>query len=220
MYRNLFYIFRKDKSIMLSRTIGIFSLFSFIFFSLTVYLAPLFFNFINTSVQLWVSELRSDFLIVSLSILTDLTEPVPVFLFLVLILLPLYHVKQLQVGIEFIASIITSISIVQISKKIFAVERPLQSFLIEANGFAYPSGHSAVAWAIVISVLLWLHSPLGNRWVSKNFSSTLLIVSIVLALCVSFSRLFFNVHTVEDVIAGALLGSAVSAVVYYLFNRR
>jgi len=69
-----------------------------------------------------------------------------------------------------------------------------------------PSGHAAVAFSIATSVVL---SSVG--WV-------LTALAVVLAVMVSHSRLLLGIHSLREVLAGALLGSGVTLVLYLLFN--
>lgn len=67
-----------------------------------------------------------------------------------------------------------------------------------------PSGHAAVSFAIVIAVI---------------FSGSSLVIDIcafTLAVMVSHSRLLMKIHTLPEVLAGALLGSVVTLVLHLL----
>jgi len=67
-----------------------------------------------------------------------------------------------------------------------------------------PSGHSAVAFSIATSLVL---SPVGM---------VLSILAVALAIMVSHSRLLLGIHSLREVLAGGLLGTAVTFLLYLL----
>ncbi len=69
-----------------------------------------------------------------------------------------------------------------------------------------PSGHAAVAFSIATSIVL---STVG--WV-------LTVLAVALAVMVSHSRLLLGIHSLREVLAGALLGSGVTLVLFLLFD--
>lgn len=72
----------------------------------------------------------------------------------------------------------------------------------------FPSGHAAVSFAVATVLTLRSHDLLVAT------------LSVLLALMVSHSRLLLRIHTWTEVAAGALVGTASSAFVYWLFLRR
>lgn len=89
---------------------------------------------------------------------------------------------------------------VDILKPLFKRPRPfqeltyLQIYIPKPTGFSFPSGHALTAFAIV-GVLL-------NK-INNNFCK---IILILLASLISFSRLYFLVHYLSDILAGIILG--------------
>lgn len=69
-----------------------------------------------------------------------------------------------------------------------------------------PSGHSAVAFAIATSVSLNTQDPLVS------------ILSFILAVMVSHSRLLLRIHSLREVIYGAVTGSLITVAVNLLFR--
>jgi diacylglycerol kinase (ATP) len=68
-----------------------------------------------------------------------------------------------------------------------------------------PSGHAAVAFAIATSVAFSAAGPL------------ITLLAVAMAAMVSHSRLLLGIHTLREVLAGALLGAAVTLLLHYLF---
>jgi undecaprenyl-diphosphatase len=74
------------------------------------------------------------------------------------------------------------------------------------NGHAFPSAHTAVAFAIAVTI--WLH----DRAVGYVF--------ILLALLVGVGRIMANVHSPIDIIGGAVVGVIVALTVENLHPER
>jgi diacylglycerol kinase (ATP) len=69
-----------------------------------------------------------------------------------------------------------------------------------------PSGHSAVAFSIATSVSLNTQDPLTS------------LLSFILAAMVSHSRLLLRIHTMREVVFGALTGALLTVAVTLLFK--
>jgi diacylglycerol kinase (ATP) len=68
-----------------------------------------------------------------------------------------------------------------------------------------PSGHAAVAFSIATSVALAQVAPI------------LLLLTVGMAAMVSHSRLLMRIHTLREVLVGALLGVGVTLVIHAIF---
>jgi len=69
-----------------------------------------------------------------------------------------------------------------------------------------PSGHAAVAFAIATIVSLNTQDPITS------------LLTIILAVMVSHSRLLLNIHTVREVVIGAVTGTTITIAVLLLFK--
>ena len=69
-----------------------------------------------------------------------------------------------------------------------------------------PSGHAAVAFSIATAVSLNTRGPLIS------------LLSLVLALMVSHSRLLMKIHTMREIFIGACIGSGITLLVLQLFR--
>ncbi len=96
-------------------------------------------------------------------------------------------------------------------KNIFARTRPF----IEANfdiiinppaGYSFPSGHTSSSFAAATAISLQC-----KKWAIPVF---------LLAALISFSRMYLYVHYPSDVIAGAILGIAVSILTHKLMCKK
>ncbi|PLX91941.1 MAG: diacylglycerol kinase [Desulfuromonas sp.] len=65
-----------------------------------------------------------------------------------------------------------------------------------------PSGHAAVSWSIATSVLL------------SGVGSMIALLAVVLAAMVSHSRLLLKIHSLREVLAGSLLGTVITLLLW------
>jgi diacylglycerol kinase (ATP) len=107
------------------------------------------------------------------------------------------RIKQAPMLITVIALILTIISVIFI-----------KTFSKRGTPFSggMPSGHSAVAFAATTAVALW----------TNNISITLLM--LVVSLLVIQSRLEGKIHTVIELLAGAVIGFAVTLLLFQLYR--
>lgn len=100
--------------------------------------------------------------------------------------------------------------------KLYFAEESLNGFfpfrLIEQGGSSYdyasyPSGHSATAGALAVSV--WLLAP---NW--------LRIPVLVLSVMIAVSRVVLTSHWVADTLAGFLLGAVCAVLMHWRFTQR
>lgn len=80
----------------------------------------------------------------------------------------------------------------------------LQLLIPQPSGFSCPSGHTTSSFAAATSLLLY-----RKRWGA---------VALVLAVLIGFSRMYFTVHYLTDVLFGIVLGIACALVVYKLWK--
>lgn len=107
--------------------------------------------------------------------------------------------------IHALLAIFVTFTLSQILKQLFHTPRP---YLVDGlstmtltvpNGFSFPSDHSAIAFALAVTI--WLH----DRKVG--------IIFIILAFCVAWARVAANVHWPVDVVGGGMLGTLVALVI-------
>jgi len=83
--------------------------------------------------------------------------------------------------------------------------RPENPFNLHVHASSFPSGHTTTA---IIFALMIIHLFINKQNISKYIKIIININLITLALLVSFSRIFTQVHYFSDVITGIILAIA------------
>ncbi len=128
--------------------------------------------------------------------------------FIWIILGTFYYLKKKNWGkwFEFISTLASlSILVILILKPFFQRPRPLTGYNPSLSGdeFSFPSGHAASSWAMA-----WF---LARDWPAKRYWFYLL------ALLITYSRLYLGKHYPADLLAGTLLGIAWTVFLRYCF---
>jgi diacylglycerol kinase (ATP) len=110
-----------------------------------------------------------------------------------------FRVPSYAAGHIAVLAVIMIMLVVILIKAHFSTGYPLRG--------GFPSGHTASAFSLWISLL---HAT-GSPW--------LIGPGLFVALLVAFSRLRLKIHTFRDVFFGALLGSAITMVLFWVFYR-
>jgi len=113
------------------------------------------------------------------------------------------------IGVRITLAVALASSMTVAGKAILQLPRPpAEEWLVEASGYAFPSGHAT------LSAAFWTAAYLETR------NTRLLTVGILHTLAVSYSRLVLGVHYPRDVIGGILVGILATAVAYKLLYNR
>lgn len=90
-------------------------------------------------------------------------------------------------------------------KLVFARPRP-EYALVEAGGYAFPSGHASVGAAAAV-LLAWFAT---RHLRGRGFAEVALVLGALWAAAMAFSRMVLGVHALSDVVAGIGFGMAVA----------
>jgi diacylglycerol kinase (ATP) len=124
------------------------------------------------------------------------------YLILAKYVMPLYSEVLAMFGsvtdVGTIVSVLIVVIVVVIVKSATGTGTPLHGGI--------PSGHAAVAFSIATAVSLNTHAPLIS------------LLSFLLAIMVSHSRLLMKIHSLREVVFGATIGSAITLLVLQLFK--
>lgn len=95
-----------------------------------------------------------------------------------------------------------------ILKNIFQIDRPCVGLEFCETSFSFPSRHTTVAFGIVGLIAFYLKSR------------SLLYSLFVLAAAIGILRIIGNLHTIQDVVAGALIGLTIAYAIHKSLTRK
>ncbi|RLF06390.1 MAG: hypothetical protein DRK00_01755 [Thermoprotei archaeon] len=122
--------------------------------------------------------------------------------------LTLYVLVDAEVGAALAAVTIASGAVCSLLKEVFALPRPPpESWRIGVSGYAFPSGHATTSAAFWCTLSMIQRSP------------PLALFSALAIASASYSRLALGVHHPRDVVAGVLIGVAISAISHLIYSR-
>jgi membrane-associated phospholipid phosphatase len=78
----------------------------------------------------------------------------------------------------------------------------------KTNTYGMPSGHTQIALAFSVYLLL-------SEYYSKNLTYSKALFYILSAISVSYSRLYLNCHTIQQVIIGGMFGTILGIIGFY-----
>jgi undecaprenyl-diphosphatase len=96
-------------------------------------------------------------------------------------------------------------------KNIIARDRPcwidtsIPLLIPNPHDYSFPSGHTLASFEA--AVMIFLHN---KKWGA---------ISLMLALVIAFSRMYLFVHFPTDILGGMILGTVISLVVYYSYEK-
>ncbi|TMB65522.1 MAG: phosphatase PAP2 family protein [Chloroflexi bacterium] len=95
-------------------------------------------------------------------------------------------------------------------KLIVARPRPTLEHLSHLTTLSFPSEHTTQAAAVYLTIAIMLSKGLNRGW-----RELVIVVAVLIALAVAWSRVYLSVHYPTDVIAGLLLGWSWALLVFH-----
>ncbi len=158
----------------------------------------------------FLSKHRHKFITSSFKILTHLGSVVVLGVFSLIFLLANKNKKD---GFFALINLVLVAVVCTVVKYIVRRARPEGFMLIEEVGFSFPSAHAALS-AAFYGALAYLSL---KRLKNKPLKITLVAILLLLPIFIGFTRIYLGVHFPSDILAGLLLGGALtilSSVVY------
>jgi membrane-associated phospholipid phosphatase len=97
-----------------------------------------------------------------------------------------------------------------LTKLIVARPRPTLENLQHLTSLSFPSEHTTQAAAVYLTIAIMLSKGLNRGW-----RELVIVIAILIALAVAWSRVYLGVHYPTDVIAGLLLGWSWALLVFH-----
>jgi membrane-associated phospholipid phosphatase len=146
---------------------------------------------------------------------TDLASTGVVVLLTVLGVLVLAALRQWRGAIALALSVLATQVVVAIVKVLVTRPRPEADVaLADHSGYSFPSGHSASAVALYVTLALVAASLWHTRWRTAAY-----VAAGLVALAVGLSRVYLGAHYPTDVLAGWLTGGILVTVCWALSSR-
>ena len=101
-----------------------------------------------------------------------------------------------------------------ILKNTLKIPRPSGTWLTEAHGYGFPSGHSSISTAIGIVIIYFIIKRMKNKRVAYLLSGFIFIYLIL----VGISRVYVGVHYPTDVLGGWLIAGVWSFITITTYN--
>lgn len=109
-----------------------------------------------------------------------------------------FHIAKHSAGDVALAALILVLILVVITKAYFGKGSPLKGGL--------PSGHAALAFSVWVTV----------TYLTNDITVT--VLCFLLALLIASSRVTLKIHTIWEVVLGALMGAAVTVLLFTVFS--
>lgn len=90
-----------------------------------------------------------------------------------------------------------------------------ENALLEASEFSFPSGHAVMSIIFFSLLIYFFKDKIKNKLVKYSFIS----INILIFLLIGFSRIYFGVHWLSDVLGGFALGGFWLSSVILFFER-
>jgi undecaprenyl-diphosphatase len=97
-----------------------------------------------------------------------------------------------------------------VTKVIVARPRPTIEHLSHLSSLSFPSEHTTQAAAIYLTIAIMLSQGLARGW-----REAAIVLGLLIALAVAWSRVYLGVHYPTDVVAGLLLGWGWALLVFH-----
>src|SRR3989344_5084350 len=148
-------------------------------------------------------EYRSDPLVPLFSMLSAAGNTTSMIVIALAAVALLYVYRRNALGAGLLASMAFSVAVTQILKYAVGEGRPdtLYSVYTEPS-YAFPSGHASAAAAFFgfLAFAAWTHIQRGP------LRTGVVVIAVLYATSVTFSRLYLGVHYMSDVAAGVAIG--------------
>ena len=201
------------KKIALILTSGIFSL-GFLFLLIFVL------NNGGLPIDFWIvnniDKIRNENLTKIIKILTYLGQFLVLFgMCFIAFFVLFFKFKDKSNAVFLLANLSVSAIVSTIIKYTVRRPRPVPTILTDI-GFSFPSAHAMLSLAFYLSLAI----VIAKHIKSKVIKSLLYILSIMIVIFISFTRLYLGVHYFSDCLVGIVLACALTPIVYLVVEKK
>jgi undecaprenyl-diphosphatase len=167
----------------------------------------------NTAIEKFILTIRTPGLTHFMINVTNAGSPFVLFIIATILVMVLILHDEIYDSFLFIFSMLFSVIAFVVLKNAFQLSRP-DAVIVGIAGWSFPSGHATIATTFFLT---FAHSFIDwtKHWWSRL---VLVIVSILGALLVCFSRIYLGAHWALDILAGIALGLLCVSFTILLFN--
>lgn len=146
-------------------------------------------------------KIHTHFLNQLMNIVTNIGNEITIAIITIAIVLFLIYKKEYVKNKMFVLAMALGGVGMEILKYIIKRPRPI-TMTIPETGYSFPSGHATVSMVLFGMLIVMFKDKIKNKTNRIFFIS----INVLLILAIGFSRLYFNVHYLTDVLGGYTLG--------------
>lgn len=160
-----------------------------------------------------IIKIENSFITKFLYIITNLASTIGIIILVILTGVIFLRKKALSDFKYVISNVCVAVILMQVLKQIIKRVRPSWKWIVQ-GGFSYPSGHTISSFALYGTLMLLVYKKVNGK-----YRKPLLIGFSLMIILTGFSRIYFGVHYLTDVLASVLLGSIILLVSNVLMNK-
>lgn len=160
-----------------------------------------------------IIKIENSFITKFLYIITNLASTIGIIVLVILTGVIFLRKKALSDFKYVISNVCVAVILMQVLKQIIKRVRPSWKWIVQ-GGFSYPSGHTISSFALYGTLMLLVYKKVNGK-----YRKPLLIGFSLMIILTGFSRIYFGVHYLTDVLASIILGSMILLVSNVLMNK-
>ena len=168
---------------------------------------------IDLNVLNFIPSIRSPLGIKIMTAISNLGSPQSFVLLTIVMALFFWLHKKPHHLIQFLITVGVGSLVVYLIKMFIVRPRPIEA-LIQASGYSFPSGHATIATLFCSMIIYAYKDHFKNPFLKALF----ILFFALLALTISFSRVYLSVHYLSDVVVGIIMGLLISSISVFIFE--
>lgn len=168
---------------------------------------------IDNSINSLMESMQNPFSTAIALFLDIVFDTIPVLLITAALSVRIWNLKKKKEALLLILSMALIALLVLGTKDIIHSARPANG-IVNGNGFAFPSGHTAGS-VVLLGTLLYI----GWKGIPAKMRMTFAGFCLFSVMAVGFSRVYLNIHWLSDAIGGYLIGAACLGFVIFVYEK-